>query len=550
MVEIASIVLIYFTFIVLTLKRMMTYMHVLQQEDYDNARLSKWISTYKAFDKRLSLALIVLSFVWAYVPDYIPHFFFVFMIFISMTITTYIEKDPRKNMKKKLVATDRAKRIFFPAYAIMVLLSAWVFVPLAPYNMLPWPWVVLLQLIPFVLKWTNSLMNSFESIVQKVYWNEARQKIVTLKPVIIGITGSFGKTSVKHILGHILGANAPTLITPGSVNTLMGITRVIREQLSEEHKYFVVEMGAYGPGSIEKLCELCPPDFAIITSIGHAHYERFKSLEVVSRAKYEIAEAVLNNTENGKVVIHERTLKFPYARAMKLDNRARFIVCGDPPEIDVKKRKDVSYLEKDDVHILLVEQQSKGLAIKFTYDGKTYNLEPHLYGIHHGHNTVLAASCAMAMGIDIGKIQLCMRSLPQIAHRLEVKPRPEEKYTLIDDSYNSNPIGFRSALELMTIMGGGRKILITPGMVELGIAHDEAHEQIGYYAAQICDIVVVVKPDRIRSFVKAVKEKGKELLTFESFQAASEWLEANREEGDIVLIENDLPDMYERIPKM
>jgi UDP-N-acetylmuramoyl-tripeptide--D-alanyl-D-alanine ligase len=355
---------------------------------------------------------------------------------------------------------------------------------------------------------------------------------------------------VKHILGHILQTQAPTLITPGSVNTSMGITRIIRERLTEDHKYFIVEMGAYGVGSIASLCRLTPPDFGIITNIGHAHYERFKSLETVAQAKFELADAVIEKG-TGKMVIHERTLRFPSVRAVKMDYPESFVVCGEPPEVDRHKQKDINYLERGDVHIIEVTQQANGLDIKIGIGDKTYNLNPPIYGLHHGHNVVLAAVMALELGVDINAIQLALHSLPQISHRLEVKPNHAEKYVIIDDSYNSNPLGFRSALDLMVLMAtGGRKILITPGMIELGIAHDEAHAQIGSYAGQICDVAIIVRPSRIPTFVKAFKESGKTLVEVGSFQEASEWLEKNRQENDLVLIENDLPDMYERIPSM
>lgn len=545
-VETAGLILIYMVFLTLVAKRTMTYLHVLQQEDYDGARLQKWMGDNKAFDKRLSLALLVLSVAWVYIPT----FFMTFLIFIAVTITVYLEKDPRKSLKKKLVATDRAKRIFFPTLAVMVFLSSWCFLPDYPHSMMPWPWIIVIQLIPFVLILVNAVLGPFEAVIQKAYWNEARQKIHDLAPITIGVTGSFGKTSVKHILGHILSTQAQTLITPGSVNTSMGITRIIRERLTPDHKYFIVEMGAYGIGSIASLCELAPPDLGVVTTIGHAHYERFKSLETVARAKFELAEAVMEKGD-GKIVIHERTLRFSHVRSMKLDHPDHFVVCGEPPEIDKHKQKDVNYLERGDVHIMEITQQPKGLDIKFSIDDKVYNLNPPIYGLHHGHNTVLAAVAAMQLGVDISAIQLALRSLPQIAHRLEVKPHKAEKYIVIDDSYNSNPLGFRSALDLMVLMKtGGRKILITPGMIELGIAHDEAHAQIGTYAGQICDVAIVVRPERIPSFVSSFKASGKTLIEVDSFKEASRWLEANRQDNDLVLIENDLPDMYERIPAM
>ena len=148
---------------------------------------------------------------------------------------------------------------------------------------------------------------------------------------------------------------------------------------------------------------------------------------------------------------------------------------------------------------------------------------------------------------------MALRSTPQITHRLEVKRQPDGT-TLIDDAFNSNPAGFASALELLNTLGvaHARKILITPGMVELGEAHSEEHRKIGVLAGKICDIVIAVHPERIRSFTRAFKETApqKELVEVSKFTEAATWLDLNRKTGDVILIENDLPDLYERIPKI
>ena len=532
-----------FAYIVFSLKRLMTYMHVLQQEDYESSRLLKWMFENKVFDKSLSSTLFILGVFWFFLPV----LFINFLIIFCFAIISYIEKDPRKHSKKKLVITSRTKRIFLSSYLILIIIG----IPLL-YNSMPWLWILSVQIIPFVLIVTNILLEPLEKIIQKSYWNKAHNKIQELQPKIIAITGSYGKTSVKHILGHILKTHASTLITPGSVNTPMGITRIIREELDETHKYFIVEMGAYGSGSIKRLCELTPPHMGIITSIGHAHFERFKSLDTVSETKFELAEAVINKENGGKVIIHERTLRFDYPHKMKAENKNKFIVCGESSLIDAQKQKEISYIEPDDLHIKEIKQMPDGLHIDMYWTNNSYLVEVPLYGIHHGHNTVLAFATAMELGLSAEDIQTALRSLPQITHRLDVKKQPDGT-TLIDDAFNSNPIGFRAALDLLCVLSNsGRAILITPGMVELGITHDQTHHELGIRAGEVCDIVIVVNPKRIKSFIYGFKSSGenKTLIEVNSFTEASQWLGKNKKDGDVILIENDLPDMYESIPKL
>lgn len=551
-VEIASLCMVFIAFIAFAGKRLMTYMHVLQQEDYDNGRLFGWMGKNGAFDKRISMGLFVLGGLLiglniAGFPDMLPSFFLNFLIFILLVVGAYLEIDPRKNSKKKLVATTRAKRIFIPAFIIAVVSA----IPHL-YGSYPWLWIINIQLLPFMLILVNMVLKPFEEVIQMGYWKEARNKVLDYQPKVIGITGSYGKTSIKHILGHILKTQAPTLITPGSVNTPMGITRIIREQLEPNHQYLIVEMGAYGPGSIKRLCDLTPPDLGVIASIGHAHYERFRSLDTVAKAKFELAEAVIRkNPESGKVVIHERTLRFSHARQLKNANPKNFIVGGDSAAVE-KSAKDVSYIQPGDLQIQKIEQRSHCLAITFEHKKVIYSPEVPIFGLHHAHNVVLAFALAVELGIDTDDIQDSLRTLPQIEHRLEVKPQADGSI-MIDDAYNSNPIGFQSALNLLaTLREKGRKILITPGMVELGVAHNDAHETIGQSAGEICDVCLIVNPKRIPTFIKGFKSTGsaKILIEFDSFKEAQAWYIKNKQADDVLLIENDLPDMYERIPKM
>ena len=543
MIELATTALLFLSFLAFAAKRGLTYMHVYQQEEYDSERLLSWIWKNKAFDKRLSVVVIVV----AILSFFIPPVFVNFLIFTAMAFATYREKDPRKDSKKKLVATARAKRIFFPAYFLSVLAATWCFLPVTP---MPWLWILNIHLIPFMILFVNMMIAPFAEMNQKKFWTEAHNKVLDYQPTVIGITGSFGKTSVKHILGHILKTQAPTLVTPGSVNTPMGISRILREQLEPEHKYLIVEMGAYGRGSIDRLCKLTPPDFGIITAIGHAHYERFKSLDTVAETKYELAESVVSR--GGQVVVHERTLRFDYTRAMKEQNENHFIVCGESADVDKSKQTDKSYLKKGALEIHKIIQGGNGIEVRFTWKNVTYNVEAPLFGIHHGHNIAMAFVAAFELGVSSKDIQAALQSLPQIEHRLEVR-KQAGGLTIIDDAYNSNPMGFQAALGLLSQIGSSkRKILITPGMVELGKIHDEAHKSIGAYAGQVCDVAIVVKGKRIPTFISAFKETGasKQLHEVESFDEAQKWIAKNKQDGDVVLIENDLPDIYERVPKI
>ncbi len=540
-------------FLSFAVKRMMNYLHALQQDDYDNGRLMAWVFRNKVFDTRVSAVLVILSVV-ALVQS-IPQDFLHIAIFLTFIIAAYFEKDARKNAKKALVLTKRAGRILIFGSVYAAVICAVTFYAI---SALPSPafWILAVHLLPFLLILGNMSLAPYEAATQKKFYSQAQERLADVNPTVIAITGSYGKTSVKHILGHILKSSAPTLITPGSVNTLMGITRIIREQLEQQHKYFIVEMGAYGPGSIASLCQLTPPHYGIITSIGHAHYERFKTLETVVQAKYELAESVISRS--GTMIVHEKTLKFDYSRQIRNRAMDNFIVCGEPmnPNVQPKTEQEFSYLSPDDLNIISVEQTPKGLCVHLKWKDEKYTLRAPLYGIHHGHNIALAFACAMSLGMEAKDIKAALAKTPQIRHRLEVKASSDGTI-IVDDAFNSNPPGFRSALHVAGVLardlkenkGAGRAILITPGMVELGGAHDEVHKTIGTLAAEICDVVVVVQPERIPTFIEGVKGSAKPpiLQVFDTFAQAQEWVISNKKEGDVILIENDLPDIYEQV---
>ncbi|MBP5857851.1 UDP-N-acetylmuramoyl-tripeptide--D-alanyl-D-alanine ligase [Marivibrio halodurans] len=515
-------------------RRLLTYLHVFQQEEYDGPRFIKWIARNGAVDRRMTLALAALGFATPLLHgiggingSWIAAGF-ALLFFLGLAA---IENDPRKAAKKKLAMTRRARRILYLAAAVLAVPA----IAIAAIPLPVWSWLVAVQSIPIALVLGNLLLMPYEARVQKRFWTEAHDKLTRLAPTVIGITGSYGKTSVKHILGHMLETVAPTLITPGSVNTPMGIARVVRESLGAHHRYFIAEMGAYGPGSIARLCRLAPPDFAIITAIGHAHYERFKTLETVAEAKFELAEAAI--ARDGHVVVPTSLAEIGPAAARMAERPDRFIRCGAA--------------EGCDLRILESRQTPEGILVRVVWDGVEHELRAPLFGSHHATNLALAFAAVCALGVRPEDAKLGLKRLPQIAHRLEVKPRPDGSVTL-DDAYNSNPVGFKAAVETVGLLKGkhgGRGILVTPGMVELGEAHRAEHAKAGEAAAATIDVLLAVVPERIEPLIESYRgARGEtaEVIRCASFAEADTWLRENRRSGDIVLLENDLPDLYER----
>ena len=544
-----------------------------QQEEYDNGRFVTWLGEKRAYDKAASLLVFVALLIASlqqtqWLSDLTgPAGGLALAPLVLALVGAFAgisrSRSAMKDNKKPLVVTDRVKRMR-TLYLLLCLLVVSLFMlvaALAPFGdrytvsveadpeswidtfaflNLSYDWrlpamlllsLAFYQVLPFLIILSNKLLEPVEERIKAGFRGEAVEKFTKLAPKVVAITGSFGKTSTKHILAHILEAAAPTLATPGSVNTEMGITRVIREQLTPEHQFFIVEMGAYGPGSIARLCKLTPPDVALVTAVGAAHYERFKTLETVAKAKFEIVEAVFE--KGGKAVVSTDGIP-----AHLLKERMQ-VVTGDYTRVG-------SY---GDVTLKAYELTSDGLNITVDENGEEQALLVPLYGRHQAGNVVMAAATARALGLPWAAIKGALASVPQIRYRLEVS-KSADAPTLINDAYNSNPVGFAAALDCLDVLvkEGGRRILVTPGMVELGAIHDAEHERLGKLTAQHTDVVCVVTPDRIPSFLKGLESENDgstTVMTFATQDAAEEWVRKNWQPADAILFENNLPDLYE-----
>ncbi|MEW6233986.1 MAG: UDP-N-acetylmuramoyl-tripeptide--D-alanyl-D-alanine ligase [Candidatus Omnitrophota bacterium] len=532
------------------------FLQFFQQEEYDNKRFPRWWIKTLSFEKRTTLASLLLGItIFITAPrsysqrrsDY--YFIALLVIFAALALLAWSNR--LRKSKKPLVMTARAKRIFGVSLALQLAIFALansmamqVLTIIMNLNSAHNPvhfltcqiityflcLVLFLTIIPFFLMLANLVLSPYEARIQRHYLNEAKAILKKFQPKIIGITGSYGKTSAKHILAHILAAHEPVLATPGSVNTLMGITRIIRERLREEHRYFIVEMGAYGVGSIQKLCGLTPPDAAMVTAVGLAHWERFQSLENVALAKSELPRAL---PPDGAAILNGDDLQ---CRRMGEGLQTK-----------------VYYYGKEDSFGLLhcrlanVEIKDEGTSGRLEYEGKTYKFLIPIHGQHQALNAAGAFLAAASLGVPPLTAAAALNTIPPIPHRLVVQ-RGGDGITTIDDAYNSNPIGFQNALETLRALSANRKILVTPGMAELGSKHEEEHRKIAVLAAQVCNAVALVAPHRtapLRLGLLQNRFPSENLFEFETLQQAREWLRHYLKPGDAVLFENDLPDLLE-----
>lgn len=506
-------------------RRIKRYLRFLQQDDYSASRFVKWFFENRSFDKRgtaLALAGGAVSLAgWDPRP----------LMIAGFLLLAIFEGDPQRSGKMTLKMTERAKRLLWSAF----LLASFSFLStsLLLYSLMP-SWLTILlfcQAAPLYLLFSLGLLSIDESRRQRRFLNEAKKRLLEVNPLVIGITGSYGKTSTKHFLSRLMQLSLGPTFYPGKgVNTPMGITREIRERLKDRTPYAVVEMAAYGPGSIRRLTRLTPPRGAILTTIGKAHLERFGSQEVIAKTKGELAEAV---PEDGFLVLNGDD---PFLRRMgKQHQNKTTLYYGYSDErgpLDLK--------------IVIGKAGVKGTEISFIYKGKSYEATVALHGKPIIANLASAFLTACHLGADPSFVAATLPHMEAFENRLQV--RAEGDTIFVHDAYNSNPVGFAAALEVLGSVDGQRRILMTPGMIELGQDQEYENEQAALLASRVADIVLIVGWANRKALETGLLRGGfspEQMHFFETRDEALAYLKKIQKKGDVVLIENDLLDLHE-----
>ena len=458
------------------------------------------------------------------------------VLFIVMAFHLFRRISHCPRAKKPLVMTARAKRLYVTALTVIFLgLLCPFFIPgdsntLFVINIFVININIFYILSPiysgYYLMFINWLLQPLEKRINQKYLSEAKG-ILAGRPGLkrVAITGSYGKTSCKMILAAMLAEKYITLATPESVNTPMGITRVVREQLKPIHEVFICEMGAKQAGDIAELCNLVQPQTGILTAIGPQHLETFGSEETIANTKFELIRAL---PPDGLAV-----LNLSYEKIAVRKGEAPCRVAGYGLAAQPYHAEDIQYSAQG-VSFTLVNPQEE-----------RQNMTSRLLGRHNIENIVGAAAAATELGISLPQIARAVRSLNPLPHRLQLLTGPG--YTIIDDAFNANPQGAAAALTVLSQMGEGQKILITPGMVELGEKEQELNREFALSAAQVCDYIILVGKKHSLPLQEGLQEAN---LSPERYAVAADLAEARQilaqivKPGAVVLFENDLPDTY------
>ena len=371
--------------------------------------------------------------------------------------------------------------------------------------------------MPAVVDAALAINRPLERAMNQKWVKEAARRLGEVAPTVVAITGAYGKTSTKLYLAHLLAGNKRVMASPASFNNRMGLARAINERLSAGTEIFVAEMGTYGPGEIAELCSWIPPDVAVITAIGPVHLERMRTEDHILACKSEIltpgATAVLGVDHPGLSRLAES----------EAQNGRRVIRCSGA--------------------------EAGGEVWVNPHSGEV-RVEGNLIGkidlrFHHPLNVAAAVGAVSALGMDPNQVAGLLGTLPSPEHRLATMVN-ERGVTVMDDTFNANPAGASAALHRLVEHSppGGKRVVVTPGLVEMGPRRRIENRALGRAASQAATHLLVVGRTNRRDLLAGATEGSASVLVLENRLQAVRWTRANLDRGDTILYENDLPDHY------
>lgn len=515
------------------------FFQIIQISGYKINGYRVWLKDTKAkYISRIAL-LSFLSFACVWVTNSLfdvynsdalySYFGLVFYIYFSMVFWVNVNKAPQKT---PLVQTRRMSRMMTAMFLICFALTfiliwlATVYTPFLRFGII----VFTPLLLPLIVPLVHYLLIPLESLIRLRYIIKAKKKLAKRPDLIkIGITGSYGKTSVKYILNKMLGEKFNVCMTPHSFNTPMGLTKVVLKYLKPENNILIAEMGAKQVGDIDYLCKLINPHHAILTGIGNQHYETFGSVENILKTKNEL---VLAMPENANIVFNCDS-----ENCCKLYKNCK-----------QKNKFAISLTKKSCVSAENVKLSTNGIEFDLVFGEQKQSCKTSLLGEHNLLNILMSACLAIKLGVSLNQIANAVAELEPISHRLE--PIENGNVTVLDDAYSSNEVGANMAIQVLKLYKNHTKICVTPGIVELGKQENQVNQTLGKTLGEVCDFVIIVNKineQSLKTGIEKTKIKPENILFAENLEQAKQKLQTiitQTNKKYVVLFGNDLPDNY------
>lgn len=505
---------------------------MLQQNFYnENNRYLKWILNNK---NKAFLGWDLLFIILSLLPFSMENFnvyirMLIFLLFSLLLILIY--RDKEKEAKVKLATTKRIKRLYVSFFLVYALI---IFIFYINFNSrFIWIYYGVLALLAYLEYYYVYIINIVNKPVERsIYYHYKRQALAKLKEMdymqVIGVTGSYGKTTTKNVIATILGIKYNAFASPKNYNTDYGLINTINNYLDKYVDYFVAEMGATARYDIKKCCDIVKPKIGVLTRLGEAHLESFGSLANIDRTKFELIESL---PKDGFGVLN---LDDERQRNYQVKNSCPLYWIGINNN-------------KADLNATNIKMTDSGMTFEVTFKDikKKVSFKTSLLGQYNIYNLLAGLLIGYNLGLSMEELQIGVAKITPVEHRLELKTI--EDIHFIDDAYNSNPMGSKMALEVLSLMNG-EKIIVTPGMVELGPDQAKLNYQFGEQMATTCDRIILVGSKQTKPIYEALMAKKydeKKLYVIEDVKEAFTLVkEFKTKKTKYVLLENDLPDIF------
>jgi UDP-N-acetylmuramoyl-tripeptide--D-alanyl-D-alanine ligase len=539
-------------------------LHLFQLEHYEGARLLLWLRRRRELLlPRELLAVALLSAAAIAVRASGLGWLCGALLLLLLPFAALGIRDWRREAVKPLLLTGRAKRLLVVALLPPALLVIAGFT-LTLSGLTTTGLAVLLALgcsllvgAPWMLLAANLALRPIQEAINRRYVRRARRSLTEWAPLVVGITGSYGKTTTKFCVGAVLAADRPTLVTPESYNSFLGVIRTVNEHLLPSHRAFVVEMGMFRRGDIAQLCELVHPAIGVITAIGPMHLERLGSIEAIAAAKGELLDALpsdghfVTNADDPRCLELAASATVPVT-LFGIHDPTGAVAAASDSWVSPQRTPHPSPTTPASVQVLASDIQLAEGRTTFELrldgpDSAPLAVSAGLLGRHNVLNLLAAAAVGRVLEIPPARIVEGLSRVEAPAHRLQPIHNRRGGIVVIDDAYNSNPEGAASALEVLREHPATRRLLVTPGMVELGELEEELNRRFGAHAGEVCDLVILVGPARtapIREGLAAAGMDAASVHVVRDIAEATALLGSLTRAGDVVLFENDLPDTY------
>ena len=525
--------------LVLMAGRLHVLLHLFQLEHYEAARLRVWVARRGErihAAELVGIAVVAAAMIAAAAVEFAGTVLLLGLFALALGVRRGLTL-LRRDQIKPLVFTPRAKRTYAVALGILliaaIVVSVLVITGLDPLTGAIAGAVIALLgylLATELLLLANLLVKPVQKLDNRRFERRARAKLAEVDPLVVGITGSYGKTTTKNCVAAVAELRGPTYPTPASFNSFLGVVRAINEGLQTRHRTFIAEMGAYRRGDVAELCELVSPRIGILTAIGPAHLERFGSLDETERAKGELGAAL---PPDGTFITRAD------------DERCRRAAERSPAPVTLfapAPHEDADLWAED-----VALRDGRTVFRLRTRAGGEVQVKARLLGDHNVANLVAAAAAGLEMDLPLDAVGRALAKVQPPPHRLSPIVNAAAGVVVIDDAYNSNPEGAAAALGVLAAHPAERRLLVTPGMVELGSRQEAENRLFGQRAAAVCDLIVLVGVEQtapIRAGLEDEGFPGEAVHVVADAAEAQALLAGTTRRGDVVLFENDLPDLY------